>query len=259
MAQSGTSFLEWSAAGAPRIHRKECAHDLSTLGTPRCHPHGPGRAGRHRRRHPRRDGRPAGSDPRPALRHVQPGHGQLQRRQRHRPPERRQLGRQRVRVPRPELRAGGGAERQHRHLHLDDLAQQRARGGVGHGTQAEFGTEHGIATLSTDQSQAAGFNGRVTNFDLSINDNDGDPCTAQGFNRSVYYASGNQDTANNCSPGAPGNFNTHGGASTGAHFRGIYGTTVYQDEDTNNVQSQCNQSLGSANMCFEGVINGFTN
>jgi len=130
---------------------------------------------------------------------------------------------------------------------------------AGSAPQAEFGTEHGIATLSTDQDQAAGFNGRVTNFDLSLNDNDGDPCNSQGSNRSVYYASGNQDTANNCSPGGPGNFNTHGGASTGAHFRGNYGTTVYQDEDISNVQSQCNQSLGSTTMCFEGVINGFTN
>lgn len=130
---------------------------------------------------------------------------------------------------------------------------------AGTAPQAEFGTEHGIATLSTDQNQAAGFNGRVTNFDLSMNDNDGDPCSAQGSSRSVYYASGAMDSANNCSPGGPGNFNTHGGASTGAHFRGNYGTTVYQDEDMNNVQSQCNQSLGSTNMCFEGVIIGFTN
>ena len=129
----------------------------------------------------------------------------------------------------------------------------------GTGPQAEFGTEHGIAALSTDTDQAAGFNGRVTNFDLSINDSDGDACQSQGSNRSIYYASGAMDAGNNCSPGGPGNFNTHGGASTGDHFRGNYGTTVYQDEDATNVQSQCNHALHSTMMCFEGVILGFTN
>ena len=126
--------------------------------------------------------------------------------------------------------------------------------------QAEFGTEHVAVTLSIDGGQAAGANGRVTNFDLSMNDNDGDPCTASdGSNRSVFYASGNQDTQNNCSPGGPGNFNTHGGASTGKHFRGNYGTTVYQDTDSMNTGSQCNSSLMSTNDCFEGVINGQVN
>ncbi len=131
---------------------------------------------------------------------------------------------------------------------------------AGSSPQAEFGTEHGIATLSIDGGQAAGFNGRVTNFDLSMNDNDGDPCSASdGSGRSIYYASGNQDTANNCSPGGPGNFNTHGGASTGQHFRGNYGTTVYQDTDSSNTGSNCNSALAESTMCFEGVINGQTN
>jgi hypothetical protein len=129
----------------------------------------------------------------------------------------------------------------------------------GSSPQAEFGTEHGIATLSTDNSQAAGFNGRITNFDLSTNDNDGDPCNSQGSNRLVYYASGNQDTSGSCSPAGPGNFNTHGGASTGDHFRGNYGTTVYQDNDMSNTSSSCNAALMSQNLCFEGVINGQTN
>ena len=125
---------------------------------------------------------------------------------------------------------------------------------------AEYGTEHGIATLSVPSGdQAAGFNGRISNFDLSANDNDGDPCNDQGSNRSVYYASGNQDSAGNCSEETAGNFNTHGGASTGEHFRGVYGTTVYQDEDMTNAQSQCNASLGSTAFCFEGIINGFVN
>jgi len=131
---------------------------------------------------------------------------------------------------------------------------------AGSAPQAEFGTEHVAVALSIDGGQAAGANGRVGNFDLSTNDNDGDACTASdGSNRSIFYASGSQDTANNCSPGGPGNFNTHGGASTGQHFRGIYGTTVYQDSDISDTDSQCNSSLGSAQDCFEGVINGFVN
>src|SRR5579864_3109787 len=129
----------------------------------------------------------------------------------------------------------------------------------GSAPQAEFGTEHGLAALSTDNQQAAGFQGRIGNFDLSTNDSDGDACNSQGSNRSVFYASGSQDTSGSCSPGGFGNFNTHGGASTGAHFRGNYGTTVYQDEDMSNVNSQCNGALGSMTLCFEGVINGQTN
>jgi len=131
---------------------------------------------------------------------------------------------------------------------------------AGTSPQAERGTEHVAVALSIDGGQAAGANGRVGNFDLSINDNDGDACTASdGSNRSIYYASGSQDTQNNCSPGGPGNFNTHGGASTGNHFRGIYGTTVYQDTDATNTGSNCNSALFESTMCFEGVINGFVN
>ena len=130
---------------------------------------------------------------------------------------------------------------------------------AGSAPQAERGTEHGIAMLSTDNSQEAGFNGHITNFDLSMADKDGDACNSQGSNRSVFYASGNRDASGNCSGGGPGNFNTHGGASTGTHFRGQYGTTVYQDEDMSNMMSQCNASMGSTAMCFEGVIQGQTN
>ena len=128
---------------------------------------------------------------------------------------------------------------------------------AGSSPQAEFGTEHGIANLSTDNNIAAGFNGHITNFDLSSNDNDGDSCTASdGNNRTVYYASGQRDAQNNCSPAGPGNFNTHGGASTGGHFNGKYGTTVYQWGD---MTSMSNCKNGSMNYCFEGVIQGFTN
>ena len=50
-----------------------------------------------------------------------------------------------------------------------------------------------------------------------------------------------------------------GGASTGQHLFGLYGTSVYQDNDLTNLQSSCNASLGSQNLCFEGVINGYLN
>ena len=130
---------------------------------------------------------------------------------------------------------------------------------TGSGPQAEFGTEHGTAALSTTQ-EAAGLNGQIKNFDLSTNDSDGDSCTASdGSSRSIFYSSGAQDTQNSCSPGGPGNFNTHGGASTGQHFRGNYGSTVYQDTDMTDTDSQCNSGLASTTKCFEGVINGFVN
>ena len=58
-----------------------------------------------------------------------------------------------------------------------------------------------------------------------------------------------------CSPSAPGNINTHGGAQLGQHFRGMYGTIVYQDE--NNSQSPCQS--GSSNYCFEAILKGQTN
>ena len=129
----------------------------------------------------------------------------------------------------------------------------------GSAPQAERGTEHVAVALSIDGGQAAGAQGHVGNFDLSINDSDGDACTAtDGSHRNVFYASGNQDPST-CSPAGPGNFNTHGGASTGQHFRGNYGTTVYQDTDMSNVQSTCNSSTGSTAKCFEGVINGQVN
>ena len=58
-----------------------------------------------------------------------------------------------------------------------------------------------------------------------------------------------------CSPSAPGNINVHGGAQLGQHFRGMYGTIVYQDE--NNSQSPCQS--GSSNYCFEAILKGQTN
>jgi len=121
----------------------------------------------------------------------------------------------------------------------------------GSSPQAEFGTEHGQYALS-DHPRQGGFNGRVTNFDLSSADNDGDACGS----RTVYYASGFQaNTGGSCSPSGPGLFNTHGGAASGDHFRGDYGTVVYQYGDQTN--SPC--PTGSSSYCFEAVLNGQTN
>lgn len=113
----------------------------------------------------------------------------------------------------------------------------------------ELGTEHGIANLSTpDGSFPAGFNGRITNFDFGSAP---DPCG----NRQIYYASGHQFDPTTCSPSAPGNFNTHGGAATDNHFNGKYGTVVYQLN--NNPTSSC--AASGPNYCFQAIIVGQTN
>jgi len=121
-------------------------------------------------------------------------------------------------------------------------------------TSTERGTEHGALMLSADANKTAGFNGHVTNYDFAT------PITAAAAdscgNREIYYASGHAyDTSGSCSPSGPGNFNTHGGAATGDHFRGNYGTVVYQDQ--NNMQSPCQS--GSSNYCFEAILEGQTN
>lgn len=118
-------------------------------------------------------------------------------------------------------------------------------------TSTERGTEHGLAMLSTDMNKNAGFNGQITNYDFTT------PLTAAApdscGNREVYYASGQTDTSGSCSPAGPGNFNTHGGAATGDHFRGKYGTVVYQEQNN----SKCN--TGSSSYCFEAILEGQTN
>jgi hypothetical protein len=112
---------------------------------------------------------------------------------------------------------------------------------------SERGTEHGLFTLSGSGTLGAGFNGHITNFDFgSTPDSNG--------NRQIWYASGHAYDPST-SPSGPGNFNTHGGASSGQHFRGTYGTIVYQD--SNNSNSPC--QTGSANFCFEAILIGFTN
>lgn len=116
-------------------------------------------------------------------------------------------------------------------------------------TTTERGTEHGLAMLSSDMNKNAGFNGRVTNYDF---DDTPDQCSE----RDIYYASGHSyDATGACSPSGPGNFNTHGGAASGDHFRGMYGTVVYQD--TNDSMSPC--QTGSPSYCFEAILKGQTN
>ena len=90
------------------------------------------------------------------------------------------------------------------------------------------------------------------NFDLSTADSTGDPCG----DRIIYYASGHNYDSGACSGSSVGNFNTHGGAETGDHFRGNYGTIVYQWGDSTS-QSPCKKD--SANYCFEAILEGQTN
>lgn len=116
----------------------------------------------------------------------------------------------------------------------------------------ERGTEHVEFTMDLTGNHLSGAQGHITNFDLSSADPAGDQCG----NRTIYYASGHQYDPATCSPSSVGNFNTHGGAETGDHFRGNYGTIVYQwgDSTTN---SPCQN--GSMNYCFEAILEGQTN
>jgi hypothetical protein len=124
---------------------------------------------------------------------------------------------------------------------------------TGAGPQNERGTEHVQFSMDVNGGQQAGAQGHITNFDLSTADNVGDPCG----DRTVFYASGHAyDAAGSCSPSSVGNFNTHGGAATGDHFRGNYGTVVYQWGD-NTSNSPCKN--GSTNYCFEAILEGQTN
>lgn len=115
-------------------------------------------------------------------------------------------------------------------------------------TDTERGTEHGVATLAST-GREAGFNGHITDYDLNSG---GDPCT-DSAGRTVYYQSG---AMTDCTPsfGPVGNFNTHGGASTGDHFRGQYGTIIFQQSSNNHT---CDP--GSSMYCIEVDLNGQTN
>ena len=120
---------------------------------------------------------------------------------------------------------------------------------VGHSnvnTTTEKGTEHGEFTQSTSPYEA-GFDGHVTDFDFGST---ADYTCSDG--RVIYYSSGH--SYDSCGqPSGPGNFNTHGGAATGNHFRGNYGTIVYQDPNNNS----CNTN--STTYCFEAILQGQTN
>ena len=110
----------------------------------------------------------------------------------------------------------------------------------------ERGTEHGEYMLA-DSTRPGGFDGHITDFD----EPNGDDCTSG--DRTIVYQSGNETT---CTPsfGPVGNFNTHGGAQTGDHFRGKYGTLIYQED---NMQSPCH--TGSAMYCVQVHLDGQTN
>jgi len=116
----------------------------------------------------------------------------------------------------------------------------------------ERGTEHVQFTMDLTGNRASGAQGHITNYDLSSADNVGDACG----NRTIFAASGHAYDPQTCSPSSVGNFNTHGGAETGDHFRGNYGTIVYQWGDSTS-QSPCQQ--GSMNYCFEAILEGQTN
>jgi len=114
----------------------------------------------------------------------------------------------------------------------------------------ERGTEHGIWQRA-DGSPPAGFNGHITDYD---HQSGGDPCV-DGASRTVYYQSGKET---DCAPsfGPVGNFNTHGGAATGQHFRGNYGTIIFQQGDDT---STSNCKVGSDMYCIQVDLNGQTN
>jgi hypothetical protein len=107
---------------------------------------------------------------------------------------------------------------------------------------SERGTEHGVFMDTANGMRVAGFNGQVTNWDFGSG---GDSCGP----RVVYYASGHNHYAN-CGPSGQGNFNTHGGQADMQHFRGTYGTVVYQNDDNNSCLP------GQAvTYCFEAILN----
>ena len=121
----------------------------------------------------------------------------------------------------------------------------------------ERGTEHGEFALSRNGSREAGFDGHITEFDLSQLTTQ-DPWSCPAENREIFYSSGHG--YDNCGlPSGPGNFNTHGGAQLGQHYRGNYGTIVYQRTD-NNSNNSCPYNNGSGTTyCFEGILEGQTN
>ena len=101
--------------------------------------------------------------------------------------------------------------------------------------------------LTSDANTTAGFNGQITNFDFNSSP---DGCGS----REIFYTSGHEFLGDgSCSPGAPGTFNTQGGAATGDHFNGKYGTVVYRESGN----SSCDTT--STSYCFQAIIVGQTN
>ena len=128
------------------------------------------------------------------------------------------------------------------------------------GGNAETGVEHVQFSMEITGNRTSGAQGHITNFDLSTADSAGDPCpppaSGSSPSRVIFYASGHfQDKLNSCSPSSVGNFNTHGGAQTGDHFRGNYGTVVYQD----NNNDACKVNNSNMDMCFAALLEGQTN
>ena len=140
----------------------------------------------------------------------------------------------------------------------DETASTTDTWTIGHGNVnttdgSERGTEHGQYTL-TGSPRSGGFNGHVTDFDFGSA-----PCHESDTNRVVYYESGTEnDAAHGCPPdfGPVGNFNTHGGAQTGDHFRGTYGTLIFQTDGDPN--SKCDDHQ-QAVYCIQVQLDGQTN
>lgn len=123
--------------------------------------------------------------------------------------------------------------------------------------QFEEGTEHGTAMImQLSGANAIGFNGQITNYDFGSS---ADSC-GDSDSRVFYYASGHAGSLTGCgaAANAPGNVNTQGGASSGQHFNGKYGTIVYQESDSDMDGSNCPVSA-SGPFCFEAVFVGFVN
>ena len=107
----------------------------------------------------------------------------------------------------------------------------------------ERGTEHGLFTLQNTSAWAAGFNGHINDYDF--------PTSIAGFTTPRSDATGTTQTDWYESAG---NFNTHGGAESGAHYRGNYTVLIYQDSQNN---SPCMPN--SQNYCFQAITDGQVN
>ena len=110
----------------------------------------------------------------------------------------------------------------------------------------EHGTEHGLFTLQNTSAWAAGFNGRISNYDFATSVPGfmtAKPDSGPGSGQTTFYVSN-------------GNFNTHGGAASGAHFRGNYTVLIYQDSSSN---SPCKPTSSPSMYCFQAILTGQVN